>query len=304
MSKGNAGGFVEMNKIYVKIICIMMFLSVAALGFSENSNFAGGESYFRQNQPDKAIPLLETSITEGGNPRAYIYLALCYYQLERYQEAIEVCNKGMMATGTNKKIIAYNAGNISFKMENYTAAEKWYSMAITADATYAPAVLNRAQALLKQGKYRESREDYIRYQELAPENPQYQEIQVLIGLLDTEIGRLAEEEEKARQEEVRIQVENARIEAENARIVAEQAAQAAAAEEARIKAEKAAEEARIQAEMAAAKAAEAERQAAEEAERRKRLLEDVAASLQDSESQNMSAGAEGIVDYGYESELE
>jgi len=56
--------------------------------------------------------------------------------------------------------------------------------------------------------------------------------------------------------------------------------------------------------MAAAKAAEAERQAAEEAERRKRLLEDVAASLQDSESQNMSAGAEGTVDYGYESELE
>ena len=50
--------------------------------------------------------------------------------------------------------------------------------------------------------------------------------------------------------------------------------------------------------------AEAERIAAEEAARRRKLLEDVAASLQNTETENMSAGAEGTVEYDYETELE
>lgn len=297
------------TNILKKILAAVFLVAIAGMSaFAQNTNFTKGEELFRKNEPAKAIPFLETSITEGGNPRAYIYLALAYYQLERYPEALEVCNKGMLATGTNKKIIAYNAGNIAFKMENYSAAEKWYTMALSADTTYSPAILNRAQSLLKQGKYKESRNDYIRYQELQPDNPQYSEIQVIIGLLDEEVEKIAKEEEKIRVEEARIQAENARIEAENARVAAEKAA---AEEAARVQAERAAEQARVQAAIAEAearaaaeKAAEAERIAAEEAERKRRLLEDVAASLQDAETKNMSAGAEGTVDYGYESELE
>lgn len=291
-----------------RTLLVLVLAVIGFYAFSQNSNFLKGEEYFRKNEPAKAIPLLETSITEGGNPRAYIYLALSYYQLERYPEALEVCNKGMLATGTNKKIIAYNAGNIAFKMESYEAAEKWYSMAISADATYAPAVLNRAQSLLKQGHYVDSRSDYIRYQELQPDNPQYREIEILIGLLDEEVEKITQEQERIKVEEARIQAENARIEAENARIAAEKAA---AEEAARVEAERVAEEARVQAakaeaeaRAAAERAAEAERVAAAEAERKRKLLEDVAASLQDAETQNMSAGAEGTVDYGYESELE
>ncbi|MBO4320292.1 MAG: tetratricopeptide repeat protein [Treponema sp.] len=301
-----------MKKKCTKKSILILFLSLFMVfcAFAENINFTKGEEFFRQNEPAKAIPLLEKAITEGGNPRAYIYLALAYYQLEQYPAALEVCNKGMLATGTNKKILAYDAGNICFKMEDYENAEKWYTMAITADSTYAPAVLNRAQSRLKLARYADSREDYIRYQELAPTNPQYQEIQLLIALLDTEVERIAKEEEAAKAEAQRIQIENARIEAENARIeaarveaervAAEKAAAEKEAEEARARAKQAEEEARI----AAEKAAEAERKEKEEAERRRRLLEDVAASLQDSETQNMSAGAEGTVDYGYESELE
>ena len=55
---------------------------------------------------------------------------------------------------------------------------------------------------------------------------------------------------------------------------------------------------------------EAERKAAEdarlaeEAERRRKLLEDVANSLQQTDTTNMTAGAEDVLDYEYESELE
>lgn len=298
-----------MKKNILKKLVLAFFVAfMGGFVFAQNTNYSKGEEYFRKNEPSKAIPFLETSITEGGNPRAYIYLALSYYQMERYSEALEVCNKGMMATGTNKKIVAYNAGNIAFKMESYEAAEKWYSMAISADSTYAPAVLNRAQSLLKQGKYMESREDYMKYQKLQPDNPQYKEIEVIIKLLDEECEKIEAEQERIRVEEARIQAENARIEAENARVAAEKAA---AEEAARVEAERQAEEARRQAAKAEAeareaaeRAAEAERIAAEEAERKRKLLEDVAASLQDAETQNMTADAEGTVDYGYESELE
>ncbi len=64
---------------------------------------------------------------------------------------------------------------------------------------------------------------------------------------------------------------------------------------------------RLQEEMARQKAEqealEAERRAAEE-ERRRKLLEDVANSLQQTDTTNMTAGAEDVLDYDYESELE
>ena len=67
-------------------------------------------------------------------------------------------------------------------------------------------------------------------------------------------------------------------------------------EEERLAAERALEEER--------RKAEAARIAAEEAEKRRKLLENVAASLKQTESENMLAGAEGTLDYEYETELE
>lgn len=85
--------------------------------------------------------------------------------------------------------------------------------------------------------------------------------------------------------------EEARIQAENQRI-AEEKAEAARKEAERLAAEKAAEEARLAAQREA------------EAERRRKLLEEVAASLQDTETTGMNAGSEGVIEYEYESELD
>ena len=61
-----------------------------------------------------------------------------------------------------------------------------------------------------------------------------------------------------------------------------------------------AEIARREAEQAAAEAA----RKAEEEERRRKLLEEVANSLQQTDTTNMTAGAEDVLDYEYESELD
>lgn len=256
-----------------KFLSFIFILIFAPLCFSESANFAKGEELFRQNKPKEAVPYLKAAVEESQSPQAYIYLALSYYQLKEYDKALSVCNEGMNLPQTNQKILAYNAGNIAFSQGDYAEAEKWYSIAIAADETYASPVLNRANARLRAGKYGESKADYILYLELAPENPQKEQIAKIIGLIDDEIVVL---QQQAASNEQLVRAENARIQAENARIEA-----ARIAEEQRIAAQKAEEEAR-----------------------KKKLLEDVTSSLQGASTENMSAGAEGTVGYGYESELE
>lgn len=225
-------------------------------------SFSSGEELFRTGKFSEAVPFLEKAVESGENPKAYIYLALCYQQMKEYEKGLAVLERGMDAPGTNKKVIAFDAGNISFAMGNYSAAENWYSMAIAADPSYAAPVLNRANTRLKAGKYADSKADYVSYLGLEPETPQGNSIKTIISMLTQQM----ENEEKA--EAIRVEQERKQKE-----------------EEKRV----AAERARLE---------------QEEAARRKKLLEDVASSLQDAASENMSAGAEGTVDYGYESELE
>ncbi len=284
------------KKDIAKYLCLL-FMNITLISFSyaESENFLQGEKYFKQNQIAQAIPLLQNAINEGNEPKAYNYLALCFYQQGRYTDAMNVCIAGMAAQGTNKKILSFNAGNIAFAMEDYADAERWYTTSIVGDSTYAPPVLNRANSRLKLGKLKESKDDYKRYLLLYPETPQYEPIMEIIGFIDEELDAIAQEEAKVRaaeeaerQEQIRLQVQNAYIQAESARMEAENARMEAAKEAARIDAERHA----------------AEIQAAVEAAKRQQFLEDVAASLQNTDTENMSAGAEGTVGYGYESELE
>ena len=254
---------------YVLINCIFCF----SFCFGQNSDFLKGEDLFRQNKPEEAIPFLVKAVKDGADSKAYIYLALAYYQTKNYNEALAVCNEGMNVPDANQKIIAYNAGNIAFSMGNYSDAEQWYTIAIAADEVYASPVLNRANARLRAGKYGESREDYIKYLELAPDTEQRPQIEKIIGLIDVEVERMQRENPA---QALIIQTGNGGIGGLGG----------------------------VGTSQAAARQAEADRLAREEEERKRRLLEDVAASLQGTTTENMSAGAEGTVGYGYESELE
>ena len=248
-----------MSKVVWRLSLKSCFILVIGAVFcfnlsAQSDNFTKGEESFKNDEPEKAIPYLKKAVVEG-TPKAYIYLSIVYYQTGKFQESINICQAGMKAQGTDKKKLAYNAGNSAFALGDYSGAETWYSTAITASPLYAEPVLNRANARLEQMKYKDAREDYIHYLELAPEDSQESQIHILIGLLDDQIAA----DEKA-------------------------------------EAEKLAEEQRLKDEAA--------RLAQEEADRRKKMLEDVANSLQNTDTENMTAGAEGTVNYDYESELE
>lgn len=308
---------------FKKFFCFS-FLIFAFSAFAQNDDFLQGENLFKENRVEEAVPFLKSAISTGKFPKAYNYLALCYEKMGLLKESLEVCTEGMKVSGTDKKVLAFNAGNVCFAMEDFYSAEKWYSLAIAANRLYAPPVLNRANAELKQEKYIASLEDYKLYLDLSPNDRQKPEIEQLISLLEgfkkAEEDRLAEEK-RLKEEAALIQAaQEQQIFAEQqaaaqkqiqdgkdkaAELEAKMAEQQALLEQQRAEIERMLQEQKAYQEAALkAQREESAKKAEEDAARRRKLLEDVAASLQNSETSNMTAGAEGTVDYGYESELE
>ena len=159
-----------------------------------NEDFVKGEELFQLNRPEKAIPYLEKSLeAENTDPKAYVYLGICYYQIENYDKSLAICVQGMAKEGTDKKILAYNAGNSCYAMGNYMRADASYAIALKEDETYSPAVLNRANAQLKLDQLGDARQNYRKYLDLEPETPQREKIEEILRLLDEEIERRTKE---------------------------------------------------------------------------------------------------------------
>ena len=268
------------NVLYGLFLCICgLFLNSALFAESE------GEKLFKNNKPAEAILFLEDEIKNGtASSAAYNYLGLSYYQLGDYQSSVDAFAKGLTVPATNKKVLAYNQGNAYYAMRDYENSAKSFSLALSADPKFTQALLNRANSNLMAQNYDGAITDYERFIILEPYDEQRPKIEQLVSLLKQEVARLEEEARIAAEEAARIAEEEKRMAEELARQKEEQE---------RLEAERRAEEERL---------AEIRRQ--EEAERRRKLLEDVANSLQNTDSTNMTSGTEDLIDYDFESELD
>lgn len=258
-----------MKGFYKRVIFCSFFLLTSVLLSAQE--VSAGVRLFTENEPAKAIPLLEKEI-KGSNPSPdlYNYLGLAYSQTGDYIKAVETFEKGLGVLGTNKKVLYFNQGNAYYRLENYSKACDCYSMAIVADDQYADPYLNRANALLRLNDIDNCVTDYVTYLDLRPDDPQEPKIRALLDLLRKEKELRIAEQKRREEEEIRLKQEEERL------------AQAKAEQE----------------RLAAAKRAEEE-------ERRKKLLEEVANSLkQSSDTTNMSAGAEDVLSYEEESDID
>ena len=304
-----------MKTRYISVL-ILFLLYFTGFSFAQASKTSDseGEKLFKQNKPQEAIPVLEEEIAaETASAQAYNFLGLAYYQLGEYEKSVEVFSKGLKVSGTNKKILSYNQGNSYYLLQDFESAVKSYGLTLSADPNYSDAVLNRANSYLMLNDFVRAKSDYEKYLELEPENEQKESIQMLVAMLGSEIelqeeeARIAQAEaERLAEEERLMQEELERQRLEQERIAEEERKERERLEEeARKERERLEEEARIarEKEEAEQRRIEEEKRAAE-AERRRKLLEDVANSLQDTNSTNMTAGSEDILDYDFESELD
>lgn len=265
--------------VYTVFLCF--FCSLTGILSAESE----GEKLFKSNRPAEATLFLEEEIKNGtASSAAYNYLGLAYYQTGDYLNSIDAFARGLKVPATNKKILSYNQGNAYFAMGDYENAAKSFSLTLSADPKYTQALLNRGNSYLMAQKYPETIADYERYIVMEPDDPQRPKLEAIISLLKMEMERQQEEERVRAEEEARLAEEEKRMAEELAR---------QKEEEERIEAERKAEEERV-----------AEERRAEEAERRRKLLEDVANSLQNTDSTNMTSGTEDLINYDFESELD
>lgn len=256
-------GFYKRFLISVFFLCGSAFLSAQEL--------SPGVTLFVQNEPARAIPLLEQELqAEPLNAALYNYLGIAYSQVGNYAKAADVYERGIGTPGTNKKVLYYNLGNARYKQGDFKKAAEAYSMSIVADPMYAEPHLNRANSYLKLDEIDSCIEDYTRYLELKPDDVQEPKIRTLLSLLTQEKEQRAAEQKRREEEAVRLKQEEERL-------------AAAKAEQERI----------------------AEQKRIEEEARRKKLLEEVANSLkQSADTTNMTAGAEEVLNYYDESEID
>jgi len=167
---------------------------------TQSADFSQGEDLFMRNQPAEALPFLERAFAaDSSNVEGALYLAMCYEQLEKFDQALDVYRRILPLGRDKTALIACNMGNIYFRRNNNTLAEQSYTQALRADTAYAPAYLNRANTRIKVNALREAQQDYERYLVLEPEAAQRPQIERLINLIREtfaaeEIRRLMAEE--------------------------------------------------------------------------------------------------------------
>ena len=172
-------------------------------------SFSEGERLFRANRPSEAIPQLEQALREPGvDENAYIWLALCYQQINRPDDAISALRKGLAASIAHKDLFWFDLGNLYLVQGKASFAKEMYDSAIAANSSMAGAFLNRANAAMLLNDYTSARDDYSRYLVLQPSSPQKDSIQALLGLLGKTIADA--EQKKAQEEAAKIAAETAR----------------------------------------------------------------------------------------------
>lgn len=252
-----------------KSIFFLLFL-ISSMCFAETE----GEKLFRTNKPQEAALKLEKEIADGSaSIDSYNYLGLAYFQLSDYERAISAFERGLKIPGTDKKILSFNEGNAYYSIGNYKKAANCYSLALAVDSNFTKALLNRGNSYLMSKDYDKVIEDYELFLVKEPEDIQRPQIEEILALLRRHQQEVAEAEERAKEEAERIAKEEELLQQE--------------LERQRIEQERFEEEIRI----------------AEE-ERRRKLLEEVATSLQNTDSTSMSSGAEDIITYEAEPELD
>ena len=182
------------NTVLILIIAIFAVNPVfsqenLAANSSSSPDFKQGEALFLQNKPNEALPFLEKAFVANQDYlEGALYLAMCYEQLQKLDEAITIYRKILPSGGEKTALIACNLGNLYFKKGSNSFAEQYYTQALRSDPGYSSAYLNRANVRVKTLSLRDAVNDYQYYLRLEPASPKRPQVEKLISLIQEEFA--------------------------------------------------------------------------------------------------------------------
>jgi tetratricopeptide (TPR) repeat protein len=171
---------------------IMAFAPLPAIADTQQAAgafFSEGERLFREDKPKDAAALLEKAVADPSvDERAWLYLAACYEELGRYDDAVAALRKGLGQAARYKHLFLYDMGNAYVLQGKNSFAEEMYGQSISANGNYAPAYLNRANVRIILKDYTGARDDYGAYLALEPQSPQRANIEELLKRLGADLA--------------------------------------------------------------------------------------------------------------------
>ncbi|RPJ08792.1 MAG: hypothetical protein EHM28_03310 [Spirochaetaceae bacterium] len=178
-----------MTKRLILAFLIMIFALSALHAQATPTAFDLGEKYWVENKPEEAKIQFEAALVrDNRNEKIYYYLGIIYEQLANNQKAIETLRNGLLVARSMTHLFYYHIGNNYFTLNDFTLAEKNFTLAIGEDSLFPGAYLNRANSRMKLIQYKPAVEDYKTYLRLDPDSPQRPQIEALIALLEGDIA--------------------------------------------------------------------------------------------------------------------
>ena len=179
-----------------KVSNLIIIFALLHVSLYSVSSFDEGKAFLALERPDKAIMSFNRTFNEEDCPKdIYLYIGVAYLKMGMYVQAIESFAKGKTKDIANFYIYSFNMGNAFFAQNRFYDAEISYSEALSSGISYPTALLNRANARVKIGKYLLALKDYKQYLELSPNDEQEEEVKKMIAALEK--VKLEEEEARA-----------------------------------------------------------------------------------------------------------
>lgn len=199
-------------------IVFFVWLMVNALVFAESV----GVRLFQEDKMVEAISALEKEIQNGDiSDNTYNYLGIAYFKIGYYDKAIDAFERGLKSPVSDVKQLYFNEGNVAFVKGDYSMAEACFSLALEVSPEMYDALLNRANARLMLEKYDLSLKDYKDFIAACPDDVQNEKITTLVSYIEEQIAFEAKEKRLLAEEYAAFEAENRRVEEEAARKEAE-----------------------------------------------------------------------------------
>ncbi len=186
----------------------MLVLLGGASAAGDGDLLGKGEQLYLENRFAEAMTVLESAVVQNPqNERVYLYLGTIYEQLEMYDKAISILQKGTLVANLYLDLMYFNIANNLFKQHKTALADEMYNRSISANPKLTQAYLNRANNRVELGEYQSAVDDYRVYLNLKPATEQRENIEKMIALLtnqiEAELARVREERERQVAEEAK-----------------------------------------------------------------------------------------------------